>query len=268
MNADDTFGEYAVHPVADIFPMMGDDELDTLADDIEANGLREPIQIGLLSDESQVWVLIDGRNRYRACMKAGVTPSVDRNQMDPDKIAAWILSHNLHRRHLTTSQRAAIAVDLEPALAELAAQRMRAGVKADPVPNSEQGEVGRAVEQAASMVGVGKSSVQDAKYVAQQDPDTFERIRAGAVTASRAARELRQGEVKRRRPLENDIRNLATALTKITGQLERLAKDDRLHDHEDLFRGLVAAQRARGLAGAPGRGRRARAAQPHQVLRP
>ncbi|MBE7193527.1 MAG: hypothetical protein INR66_13725 [Gordonia polyisoprenivorans] len=191
VNGDDTFGGYAVHPVADIFPMMGDEELSNLADDIQANGLRNAIQIGLLSDESQVYVVIDGRNRYRACELAGVKPRFARNQMDPDKIGPWIISHNLHRRHLTTSQKAAVAVAYEPALAELAAQRQRAGVKIDLPVNLPEGSTGTATDEAAAIVGVSGKTVRDAKYVSKNDPDMFEQVKKGEVTASGAARELR-----------------------------------------------------------------------------
>ena len=36
--------KYKVHPAADVFPMMSDDELKALGADIEENGLNEPIQ--------------------------------------------------------------------------------------------------------------------------------------------------------------------------------------------------------------------------------
>src|ERR1700677_873101 len=48
------------HPLAHIFPMLDDDELKTLAEDIKDKGLTEPITLY----EGKV---LDGRNRYRAC---------------------------------------------------------------------------------------------------------------------------------------------------------------------------------------------------------
>jgi len=59
-----------VHPVADLFPMMTDEELADLAADIKANRLIQPIVI------DQKGLLIDGRNRAKACEIAGIEPTV------------------------------------------------------------------------------------------------------------------------------------------------------------------------------------------------
>jgi hypothetical protein len=56
-----------VHPVADCFPMLDDQELQDLAADIAEHGLHQPVVV-------QDHVLIDGRNRLAACEIAG-TPS-------------------------------------------------------------------------------------------------------------------------------------------------------------------------------------------------
>jgi ParB-like chromosome segregation protein Spo0J len=52
--------ELAVHPDADIYPMLSGDELAGLAADIKRNGLRFPI---ILDQEGKT--LIDGRNRLK-----------------------------------------------------------------------------------------------------------------------------------------------------------------------------------------------------------
>lgn len=94
-----------VHPAAAIFPMMEDAELDELAEDIKANGLVHP----LVTKEGQ---LIDGRNRREACRRAGIEPkTIELNGQDP---AAYILSANINRRHLTRSQRAMAVATLLP----------------------------------------------------------------------------------------------------------------------------------------------------------
>ena len=56
------------HPVTEIFPMMDGEQFAKLVEDIKANGLREPIW--LHSDGR----IVDGRNRYGACLEAGVEP--------------------------------------------------------------------------------------------------------------------------------------------------------------------------------------------------
>ena len=86
-----------VHPVAALFPMMNEAELDDLAADIKANGLRMPI---VTSDDGET--LIDGRNRLAACERAKVKPKFVRlNGEDPVK---YILSANVARRQMTKAQ--------------------------------------------------------------------------------------------------------------------------------------------------------------------
>jgi hypothetical protein len=87
-----------VHPVADLFPMMTDEELADLAADIKANGLINPIVI------DQKGLLIDGRNRAKACEIAGIEPTV--RMFEGDDPRAFILSMNLKRRHISAGQQA------------------------------------------------------------------------------------------------------------------------------------------------------------------
>jgi ParB-like chromosome segregation protein Spo0J len=87
-----------VHPVASLFPMMSDEELDDLAEDIRQNGQADPI---VRDSHDQ---LIDGRNRLEACRRVEVSPDIRR--VDLEDPVAYILSKNVSRRHLTKGQQA------------------------------------------------------------------------------------------------------------------------------------------------------------------
>lgn len=91
------------HPLAELFPMLPDAEIRELADDICTYGQRVPI---ILLDG----MILDGRNRFAACQFAGIEPIFEEYQGDDP--LGFVLSHNLHRRHLTESQRALIAAKL------------------------------------------------------------------------------------------------------------------------------------------------------------
>jgi hypothetical protein len=83
-----------VFPAADIFPIMAEKELQELAADIKENGLREPLviaDVGIVNGDGEVVRLLNGE--------------------DP---IAYVISANLHRRHMTNGQRAmAVALVLE-----------------------------------------------------------------------------------------------------------------------------------------------------------
>lgn len=95
---------FPVHPAAELFPMMSDQQMSGLMADIAANGQDEPIEIDANGN------LIDGRNRAIACEKLGLVPK--RKVFHGTDIWQHVISQNLHRRHLTESQRAMIAAKI------------------------------------------------------------------------------------------------------------------------------------------------------------
>jgi ParB-like chromosome segregation protein Spo0J len=142
--------DLAVHPVADLFPMLPDDELSDLAADIKANGLQSPIVV-------KDGVLIDGRNRLAACELAGVEPAfVDLNGSDP---VAFILSANLARRHMTKGQRAMAAARVLPEVT---------------------------TRDAGSVVGVSNKTVSQARQVLAADSDLADQVLAGTISLNDA----------------------------------------------------------------------------------
>ena len=104
------------HEVSSLFPLMDGVGFEELKRDIVTNGLREAIW--LHPDGS----IIDGRNRHRACIETGIEPRF-RTWDSEGSLVAFILSMNLHRRHLTSSQRAVIALESLPFLEKEAKER-------------------------------------------------------------------------------------------------------------------------------------------------
>lgn len=154
-----------VHPAAELFPLMGDDELAALAADIKSNGLRQPL---ILDSAGR---LIDGRNRLRACEAAGVEPQfVSVNGDDP---VALVVSLNVRRRNLSASQRAVAA-------AEASRFSTRFG-------NAER-------KRLAGAFATNETYLANARALVERDPDAAAAVKAGAKTLDDAYRQLRQRE--------------------------------------------------------------------------
>ena len=157
------------HEVANIFPMMSATEFEQLKTDIQYNGLLEAI-----------WrhdgKIIDGRNRYQACVETGVTPHF-REWDGIGSLTAFVVSLNLHRRHLTESQRGMVAAKLS---------NMTQGQRTDIQLSANLQKVSRA--EAAELLSVSERTVNAAVKV--KDEGALELVRAvesGAASVSAAA---------------------------------------------------------------------------------
>src|SRR5574343_38168 len=180
--------EYEFHEAANIFPLIAGEEFDALVKDISENGLKQPIYLY----EGKI---IDGRNRYRACLQAGRDAKFTTIK-DIENPISFVISLNIHRRHLTPSQRAAVAVDIETYFAAEARRRMVAGKK---VPSGKiSGGSGDARDQAAAVVGsVSGRYVSSAKFIKQSDESLFEKVKSGTISIQEAKREIRKNQISK-----------------------------------------------------------------------
>lgn len=161
---------YDFHPHAGIFPLLDGEEFRALVEDIRENGQREPITI---HDN----MILDGRNRYNACLAAGIEPWVIgfRDGEDP---LAFVISVNLHRRHLDESQRAMVAARI--ATLPLGANQHRVGLGA-PIGAPSQPAV-------AATLKASRRSVQRARVVLDHGtPDLVAAADQGDIPVSQAA---------------------------------------------------------------------------------
>jgi N6-adenosine-specific RNA methylase IME4 len=153
------------HPIANLFPLMQGAQFTALVEDIKVNGLRHPI----VEFEGAI---LDGRNRHRACLEAGVPVKTEKYRgKDP---LGYAMSVNLQRRHLNESQRSMIAIKL--ANVRLGDNQHKRG--SANLPTLSQSD-------AARMLGVSERSVRSAKTVRDSAiPEFVQRVEGGELAVS------------------------------------------------------------------------------------
>jgi hypothetical protein len=175
-----------VHPAADLFPMMDDDALADVAEDIKANGLKQPVVIWSETKDSKEVFLLDGRNRLDAMEAAGL-PVVREEwrggglhqmlapfrrlygagsgfgldglstQADPFEYA---ISANLHRRHLTGEQKRDLIARFLKAKPEQSNRQIAGQVKAS---KTTVGAVRHELETTGQIGQLEKTTGKDGK---------------------------------------------------------------------------------------------------------
>lgn len=185
------FGKFKVHPLAAAFPLIIGEQFEQLVADIKANGLIEPIVLS--TDETTI---IDGRNRWRACERAGVDPvytSLGSHYGELD-LVLFIISKNRHRRHLTQQQMAMLALEALPYFETEAKKRQQLSAgrgKKGPPFAADLKSNGDARDQAAAAMGVGHTAVSQAKLVKETSPALAAEVLAGKTSLTDAYKQAR-----------------------------------------------------------------------------
>lgn len=162
------------HPLSAAFPAMPADDFNALCADITVHGLIQPIVLF----ESQV---IDGWHRYLACESAGIEPRSSLLPQGSDPVA-FVLACNLHRRHLTASQRA-LAVVTCSKWRPAGKPAPGAGLTSEAAPGA-----GLTTAAMAKEADVSERTIRQAKAVAAKAaPDVVESVKAGKVSVKTAA---------------------------------------------------------------------------------
>lgn len=197
--------KYESHEIADCWPMIEPEKFAELCDDIAENGLLNSIVLY----EGKI---LDGRNRYKACVEVGVEPAF--TEYDGDDPAGHAISLNNMRRDLNPSQRAMVAEKLAnlsnggDRVSEQSADLHSGGVSLSDA--AEQMGVSRrltakarrvksgADEGIASMVEDGDLSLEAAEHLMSLTEDEQREIaEAGKEAAKEAAKDVRLGKVTR-----------------------------------------------------------------------
>ena len=186
---------YELHPLCTLFPRVDGAEFDALVADVKANGLRQPI---VLHDG----MILDGGNRYRACVEAGVKPSFVK--FDGDNLVSFVLSANLHRRHLSTGQQAAIVASAQD---WAKAQRHGGDRKSEQSATLHLDSVAKRAAESGASVRTQKM----ADKVVKADPALAKRVAHGDVSLPKAVAKV-EGK-----PAKKPKRQLAAVPDEIAG---------------------------------------------------
>jgi hypothetical protein len=157
--------EMQSHRAAEIFREMARADFEALVDDIRQHGQRESIVV-------HDGLILDGRNRYQACLQLGIEPRTAEwdGTGTPE---AFVISMNLRRRHLNQGQRAMIA----NRLANMPAHRP-----------GKSANLRTSQECAAKTLNVSPRSVQHAAVVQEKAaPELVEAVDRGDIAVSKAA---------------------------------------------------------------------------------
>jgi N6-adenosine-specific RNA methylase IME4 len=175
------------HPLANLFPMLSDSELDDLGTDINLNGQVETVKL-------HRGMVLDGRNRYTACAKFNIGVRTELFHGSEREALNFVCSKNLNRRHLSEHDRLRIAANMqklkfgtnrytregspigEPKLSLIADEPMQAGEK--PLSQAER----------ADLLQVSKRSLERADTLYEKGaPELQAAFESGAVAVSTAA---------------------------------------------------------------------------------
>ena len=195
--------ELQFHSYAAVFPLLEGEELEALVESIRANGVREPVVLY----EGKV---LDGRNRYRAASKAGLSAgSIPTREFDPERDgnpSEFVWDVNVNRRHLNETQRGFAAAEMETLRhgGHRRFQQPHAGLEEKPATRADLGRrygVGHTTMHAMSVVrdhGVaelkerartGEISVRTAKSIAEMSAETQKAVIERAEQFSHRKRE-------------------------------------------------------------------------------
>ena len=220
---------YSVHEAAEVYPMLGDDRLQDLADSIKQDGMHFPIIF--TTDEHGEPVLVDGRNRLAAAGIAGVHPKIEWRDFDDDDAIRRFIYAASERRDISAGQRAMSAALIWP--------------------DAEPGEGGWKGIAEVSNGNLSTSQLSKARTILEYQPDLVPLVMRGAdpMPFSKAYKDAMaqkrianagvervqkiDAHIKRIRATDNDIADML-----VSGHIEL---DDALKQVDEIDRAAKAS---------------------------
>lgn len=190
-----------LHPLCTLFPRLDGAEFEALKSDIEKNGQLQPIVV-------HDGMILDGGNRYRACVELGIEPETVELDFEGHDLLSYVLSVNLHRRHLTQGQHSAIVSlatnwltasqqgdnrytkIVTPDWTSAASGPVTFGDDSSSVEKTGNVAGLQTVADRAAQAGVSERTQRMADKVTKADPELAKRVAHGEVTLPQAVKQV------------------------------------------------------------------------------
>lgn len=178
-----------VHRLANLIPEMTEEQYTALVEDIGANGLLHAITL-------YQGKVLDGRHRQRAIEDLAergtvIEPRYYEFTGTESEAFAYVISVNLHRRHLEFSQRAALAAVYKKSLQQSGA--VKHGGDRTGQESTDRPLQGRAAEIAAVRFAVSPASVYNAEKVLEAAPEVHQLMIDGGIGLREALHQQQPG---------------------------------------------------------------------------
>lgn len=185
-----------IHPAAEAYRLMTEEELASLAADMIANGQRDPIVLGRVNGAASE-TLVDGRNRLRACEIAGIKPQFETLQFEnDDEVRAFVKSRG-ERRNISKGEQAMAVAWLYP-------EAKRGRGKTDPA------------KKDAETSSFSYRRIQQARAIYRYSEELAAKVRDGVVKLDKA---LEQVEAVRK-----ELQSAETQMAQLASEAPDLAE--------------------------------------------
>lgn len=186
------------HPASEIFAMLDGVKFEEFAEEIKQQGLINPI---VMHPDGSI---LDGRNRYKACIEKGIEPRFVTWDGSGGTEATFVWQVNSVRRHLTEGAKQIAGARYARHEARTAEERRKAHLIPDALHRFDHSSVSadthepskRSRTKAAEVLGTSEASLARAIVVDKYGtPEEIKAVEAGELPVARAAKNI----AKRRR---------------------------------------------------------------------
>ena len=201
MNQEST-NYYTRHALSAIMPDLSEIEYNDLKQDIQKNGINNK-EIIIYQNE-----ILDGWHRYSIANELNIIDTIDLVHLSPSiNPVVYVYSQNLHRRHLTPSQRAQIVVEGNKWIKNGENQYTLGGRKSPP----------KTTKKLAEEANVGTTAIKVAKEVSRAGRS--DEVISGEKSSNAIIQEEREKREKAEQDLES-LQNQNKYMAHTTGEYE------------------------------------------------